>query len=174
MNNLNIKVEDVDLRNLYINHKHYNPGDSGIDLYIPEDIVIYPGETRYIDLGISCEFLEDGKNVSYYLYPRSSLSKTPLILANHVGIIDAGYRGNIIAAVKYIPSLTEIYEICRDDYCLNSEKEFKQKLKSYNIKSGTRLFQICSRNLTPIDRINIVDKLSDSDRGVGGFGSTGF
>ena len=173
MNNLNIKVEDDNLKNLYLNHQHYNPGDSGIDLYLPEDIEIYPGETKYIDLMISCEMLEMGKYVSYYLYPRSSLSKTPLILANHVGIIDAGYRGKIIAAVKYIPSLMDIYEFCKDGSCLESEKDFRQKLTSYKIKSGTRLFQICSRDLRPINKINIVDNLSESKRGSGGFGSTG-
>ena len=42
--------------------------------------------------------LNNDKNIGYYLYPRSSISKTPLILANSVGIIDSGYRGNIKAA----------------------------------------------------------------------------
>ena len=45
---------------------------------------------------------KDEKNVSYYLYPRSSIIKTPLRMSNSVGIIDAGYRGNIIGCVDNI------------------------------------------------------------------------
>ena len=70
-------------------------GDAGLDLYCPCDIEILPGEMRKIDFKIQCEGIDDNsdKNVCYYLYPRSSISKTPLRLANSVGIIDAGYRG---------------------------------------------------------------------------------
>ena len=63
---------------------------------------IKAGDTAKIKLGISCENT-DGKG--YFLFPRSSISKTPLIMANHVGIIDKGYRGNIKVAIKYIPNL---------------------------------------------------------------------
>ena len=84
----------------------------------------------------------------YYLYPRSSLSKTPLRLANSVGIIDSSYRGEIMAAVDNI-----------------SEKDFE-------IKQGQRLFQLCSPTLEPINYI-ITDNLSETKRGEGGFGSTG-
>ena len=92
------------------------------------------------------------KNVSYYLYARSSIYKTPLILANSVGIIDAGYRGEIMGAFRYIP---------RSD----SDEE-------YTVKRGTRLLQICSRDLSPFS-FSVVDELSETRRGEGGFGSTG-
>ena len=100
-----IKTNNEYLKSLYINHEHYNAGDSGIDLFFPEDIRINPGETKEIDLQIQCEALSDQNdniNVSYYLYPRSSIIKTHLRMANSVGIIDAGYRGNIIACVDNI------------------------------------------------------------------------
>ena len=56
--------------------------------YTPHDLVIYPGQTKFIDLGIQTEVKEYNdsdslnRNLSYYLYPRSSISKTPLMLAN--------------------------------------------------------------------------------------------
>ena len=146
-----IKTNNEYLKSLYTNHQHYNPGDSGLDLFCPEDIIIGPGETMKIDLQIQCEALHDNienNNVSYYLYPRSSIIKTPLRLANSVGIIDAGYRGNIIACVDNIKNY-----------------EFK-------IEKGSRLFQICGPTLEPIE-IRVINELSNSQRGSGGFGSTG-
>ena len=77
-------------------------GDAGLDLYCPEEITIDPKDTKQIDFQIQCEGLSDTdsyKNVCYYLHCRSSISQTPLSLANSVGIIDAGYRGNLMAAV---------------------------------------------------------------------------
>ena len=132
------------------NNNRERRGDAGLDLYCPGDMVIGAGDTNQIDLKIQCEgFSEnDGRNVCYYLHCRSSISKTPLRLANSVGIIDAGYRGNIIAAVD------------------NRGNE------PYQIKKGQRLFQIVGRYLEPID-LHLVEELSDSERGNDGFGSTG-
>ena len=135
------------LHNLYMNHSTFHDGDSGIDLFIPNEIIIDGNSTIFINLQIKCEAFENDKNISYYLYPRSSLSKTPLRLSNSVGIIDAGYRGNIIAAVDNI------------------------KDEPYKINAGERLFQICSPTLSEI-QLQIVNNLSITSRGEGGFGST--
>ena len=178
LNCLLIKPITDTTKALYENHQHYNPGDSGLDLYIPNDIDVYLGETKFIDLEIQCEMINSkkNKNTSYYLYPRSSISKTPLILANQVGIIDAGYRGNIIAAVKYIPNITDIFNVFENRNelinCPNPNNIFRENLPKYTIKAGTRLFQICSDNLSPFE-FKIVNNLSDSKRGSDGFGSTG-
>ena len=125
-------------------------GDAGLDLYCPCDMEILPGEMGKIDFKIQCEGIDDNsdKNVCYYLYPRSSISKTPLRLANSVGIIDAGYRGNLMAMVD------------------------NRGPQPYKIKKGQRLFQICGRSLEPIF-LELTEELSDSIRGLGGFGSTG-
>ena len=64
-----------------------------------EDLDINAGETKLIKLGISCEPL-DGK--AYYLFPRSSISKTPLRMSNSIGLIDGGYRGEIMASCDNI------------------------------------------------------------------------
>ena len=157
--NLQIKVirdeiNDESHINRYVNHSHYHMGDSGIDLYCPDTITIESGETKLIDLKIQCQMLKylhiddnNGLPVSYYLYMRSSGARTPLRLANSVGIIDAGYRGNIIAAVDNIKDI------------------------DYTIEAGTRLFQICSGDLSPM-KMEIVNCLPETTRGIGGFGST--
>ena len=137
--------------NYYENFTSHHEGDSGIDLIVPNEIQVAGLKVGTIDHLIQCEMVnEDNKNVSYYLYPRSSISKTNFMMANSVGIIDAGYRGNILAKVR--------------NMSLN-ENEFSI------IKENDKLFQICAPDLKPI-KIKIVDELSDTSRGSGGFGST--
>ena len=150
---IHILPENDTVKAMYEGHGNFHPGDSGLDLFVVEDIVI-PGGSRSnkIDLNIKCEAFPSqsnmGVNISYYLYPRSSISKTPLRLCNSVGIIDSGYRGNIMAFVDNI-----------DD-------------EDYRITAGTRLFQICDPTLNPIT-MSVVNSLSETSRGTGGFGSTG-
>tara|TARA_B100000945_G_scaffold246119_1_gene202442 strand:+ start:532 stop:969 length:438 start_codon:yes stop_codon:yes gene_type:complete len=129
----------------YSNHDHFHKGDAGLDLYVLENQTFKAGETAKIKLGISCENL-DGKG--YFLFPRSSISKTPLRMANSIGLIDGGYRGEIMAACDNIK-----------DY-------------DFSISKGDRLFQLVSADLSEIE-FKITDNLSDSSRGKGGFGSTG-
>jgi dUTP pyrophosphatase len=159
---LNIFFEnnlDENIKNWYINYNTKYAGDSGIDLVCP-DIILFSElnsvETINFQIKTSLLNTETGEYSSYYLYPRSSISNTPLIMANSVGIIDSGYRGNLMAKVKYMPSSSE----CD---------------KKYHIIKGTRLFQICAPNLQNI-KVNIVssiEKLGESNRGEKGFGSSG-
>jgi len=148
MMKLLIKPDNAHIQNFYTNFEHFHEGDSGVDLYCPTTIIIPPKSMYKISFQIKCEMLnQDEKNVSYYLYPRSSIVKTSLRMANSVGIIDAGYRGYIMACVDNIGD-----EPCR-------------------VLAGTRLFQICAGDLTPMS-VKIVNRLSETSRGGGGFGST--
>ena len=140
-----IKVLNNKAKKYYENHGHFHSGDAGLDLYVLENMEFQPGETKLIKLGISCE-PEDG--VAYFLMPRSSISKTPLRMSNSIGLIDGGYRGEIMA-------------------CCDNVKDFK-----YSIKEGERLFQIVASSCSEID-YELRDELEDSTRGEGGFGSTG-
>ena len=142
---LRLKPTSEVVRLMYENHGHFHEGDAGLDLFIIEKQVIKPGETSRIKLGISCENLDQKP---YLLMPRSSISKTPLRLCNGIGLIDAGYRGEIMAAVDNI------------------------KQKSYEVEKGQRLFQLVAMDGGPI-YFELVDVLSSSERGLGGFGSTG-
>ena len=90
---LKLKSDSNEIKTFYENHTSFHKGDSGFDLFIPEKHIIKPGELSHkIDLGISCEahYTKNiSDNISYYLYPRSSIVKTSLRLSNSVGIIDA-------------------------------------------------------------------------------------
>jgi len=95
----------------------------------------------------------------FYTYARSSLSKTPLRLANNQGIIDAGYRGNLIGMFDCI-----------------QQKDNIESGYDYVMEKYTRILQICAPSLIPI-YVNVVDSINDlgpsTSRGDGGFGSTG-
>jgi hypothetical protein len=99
-------------------------------------------------------------NTGYYMYPRSSLSKTMLRLANSVGIIDAGYRGHLIGMFDVI----------------NNEGNSQYSEVCYNGNIYDRYLQICAPGLLPII-VEIVKNKEDlgeeTERGEGGFGSTG-
>ncbi len=140
-----IKPHNDNAWEFYRNHGHFHEGDAGLDLYVLEDIQFDPGETKAIKLGISCE-PEDGK--AYYLFPRSSISKTPLRMANSIGLIDGGYRGEIMAM------------------CDNIKSEV------YTAEKGQRLFQLVATDSSPIS-FELVEDLEMTTRGTGGFGSTG-
>ena len=124
--------------------------DSGFDLFCPDDLKCEGRSImNKIGLGVACAMEKDGKPCAYYLYPRSSISKTGLRLANSVGIIDSGYRGELTAFVD------NVYE------------------SVWPIECGVRLFQICTPDLSPFCRVELVDELDETSRGAGGFGSTG-
>jgi dUTP pyrophosphatase len=144
---LNIIVENNDFLNFYSTFTCHNDGDSGIDL-INNSIICEPFQVATIDFNIKCEMIDIENNTysSYYLVPRSSLANTSFQMANSIGIIDAGYRGNIKAKIRNISLNTSTL-----DY------------NSY--------FQIISPDLKPI-KLNIVSSLSTTKRGDGAFGST--
>ena len=142
---LKIKPRNELISKMYQNHGQFHDGDAGLDLFIVQKQTIEAGKTAKIKLGISCEIVE---KKPYLLMARSSISKTPLRLCNSVGLIDAGYRGEIIAAVDNI------------------------KKEDYTIKSGTRLFQIVAMDGSPLT-FELVSELSGTKRGFDGFGSTG-
>tara|TARA_Y100000992_G_C21198301_1_gene459093 strand:- start:60 stop:593 length:534 start_codon:yes stop_codon:yes gene_type:complete len=130
--------------------------DAGFDLHFPGDEIFNSIKTKFVSMDVMCQMkvynpIQDKwVFTSYYLYPRSSLCKTPLSMANHVGIIDSGYRGNITGGFRNLASDT------------------------FHIERHSRLLQICASDLRPII-VNIInlDQLQDSTRRAGGFGSTG-
>ena len=134
--------------------------DSGFDLLVSTDTKFTQKHTsKFIDMGVKLEMvycnINDNTitNCAFNMHPRSSISKTNLMLANHTGIIDSGYRGPIIGAFRW----------------------FKPKLDDeYVVNKYTRLVQICHPSLCPI-YVVYVDKseLSTTERGIDGFGSTG-
>ena len=142
---LRIKPRNNLVSKMYEEHGQFHDGDAGLDLFVIKEQILEAGKTSIINLGISCETAEKRP---YFLMPRSSISKTPIRLCNSIGLIDAGYRGEIMAAVDNI------------------------KQEDYTINSGQRLFQIVAMDGSPLS-FELVIKLSTTGRGAGGFGSTG-
>ena len=142
---LKIRPFNAEVKQMYENHGHFHDGDAGLDLFVINEQTISAGETTLIHLQVACENTE---NKPYLVMSRSSIGKTPLRLANAVGLIDAGYRGEIMAVVD------------------NIKKEY------YTVEPGQRLFQLVAMDGSPI-YFELVEKLSDTTRGGGGFGSTG-
>ena len=123
-------------------------GDAGMDLVATSIISETTSQITY-GIGIAME-IKDG--FVGLVFPRSSIRKTRLQLSNSVGVIDSGYRGELQATFNKI---TTTIENQKNDY-----------------KVGDRIAQIM---IIPYPQIKFeeVDELSDSDRGKGGFGSTG-
>ena len=183
---LKIYVDDdkfPGLKQKYIDHvlnhnnKMLNPNnfnlDSGFDLFNPTKKILclntqsqcssFSGNSMNVinkfDFGIICsaQTITNTKlfNTGYYMYPRSSLSKTKLRLANSTGIIDSGYRGNLIG-------MFDLINLFNDE--------------EYIVDKYDRLLQICAPSLEPIvvEVVDTIEELgSPTERGSGGFGSTG-
>lgn len=155
--NLYLYIEDPALREKYREYlETRRPTDSGVDVFIPvPSVKVEPHTTTKIGLGIvvaTKDYL--GSLCPCLLIPRSSISKTPLRLANSIGLIDTGYRGELCAAVDNISD------------------------QPYEVSYGDRLFQICSHDFMPFTKFILVEQLeglppAPDNRGVGGFGSTG-
>jgi dUTP pyrophosphatase len=132
--------------------------DAGFNLLVPEQYECYPYSVNKIDFGVICEariISKTHNNPSgFYMYPRSSTgSKTLLRLSNSVGIIDSGYRGNLIGCFDVV--------------------EFHQG-NTQKLEPFQSIVQICAPSLIPI-YVEIVDELyENTERGNGGFGSTGY
>jgi dUTP pyrophosphatase len=165
------------------NDEHF---DAGFDLFAPSDGVFVEHLIK-VDYEISCSArMYTGTkdyNTGYFMYPRSSLSKTPLRLANSTGIIDSGYRGHLIGMFDHTESGyrsylsgvidTEKLEAFTLDAGINP---FKNQRSRYDVKMYDRWLQICAPGLVPIV-VEVVDSSSDlgdqTERGSKGLGSSG-
>jgi len=163
-----INSTDIELINKYKEHiqSHNNKilqdqySDAGFDLFTPENMILkreksFPQKIDY-QLICSAKNMKTNRPSAFYMYPRSSISKTKLRLANNVGIIDSGYRGNLIGMFDLV-HLTHLGE-------------------EVPINKFDRHLQICAPNLMPF-LVTLVSKKEELDlntsRGDGGFGSTG-
>lgn len=144
------------------NRKILNPNnnhiDAGFDIFVPYEQLCMTDQPNKVDHLIRCSavmhtFDNDEINTGYYLYPRSSISNTPLRLANSVGIIDSGYRGHLIGKFDCI----------------------MQNQNQYRIQQFDRLLQICAPGLVPIyvELVLNKDALGVTERESNGFGSSG-
>jgi dUTP pyrophosphatase len=124
-----------------------HPGDAGLDLRAAEGVTVKPGERAMVPTGVAVA-IPDGH--AGFVLPRSGLaSKKGLTLANAPGLIDAGYRGEVVCAVVNL-DLHDPVEIA----------------------AGDRIAQLVIVALPEVSPA-FVEELPESHRGAGGFGSTG-
>lgn len=122
-------------------------GDAGLDLRSNEDVTLAPFERRLVGTGLAIAIPE---GYAGFVQPRSGLAlREGLSMANTPGLIDAHYRGEL--------------KVC----AINLDPE-----KSIHIDRGERIAQLVIQQV-PVVRLEEVDELDATDRGVGGFGSSG-
>jgi len=133
-------------------------GDAGMDLVATSIISDTPEQITY-GLGIA---LEIPKGFVGLVFPRSSIRKTGLQLSNSVGVIDSGYRGELQATFNKLFGSEGMYD----------EMKVNEMQPNEYYKVGDRVAQIM---IIPHPDIQFekADELSDTERGEGGFGSTG-
>jgi dUTP pyrophosphatase len=144
-------------------------GDSGFDLVATEDVIIEPGETAKVPVGLAFE-LPTGYELQ--IRPRSGItSKTKLRV--QFGTVDSGYIGEIGVIVDNIAMSTD-YHMSNPANTIDNEfgTEYYYPIGTYIIRKGDRIAQGV---IAPVATATFteVDMLSETERGEGGFGSTG-
>lgn len=144
---MKIRVKKLDERAVV--PQRATEGSAGADLFacIDEPVLINPGEIKIIKTGIAIEIPD--KNYAAFVYARSGLGiKHGICLANGVGVIDSDYRGEICVGLCNISQ------------------------KPYAVEMGERVAQMV---IMPVDGAEYeeVSDINSTERGQGGFGSTG-
>ncbi|HHY2677445.1 TPA: dUTP diphosphatase [Bacillus toyonensis] len=138
------RLKDVNLP------KYAREFDAGFDLVAAEDTIIWPGETKVVPTGLAFE-IPPGYELQ--VRPRSGMTRNTKLRVV-LGTVDSGYRGEVGVLVD------------------NTEIPISLNMKAHVIERGTRIAQGV---IAPVETAHFVevDELSDSERGIGGFGSTG-
>ncbi len=124
-----------------------NPGDAGLDLYAAEAARVGPGERAMVGCGIALEVPEGHAAL---VLPRSGIAaRHGIALVNSPGLIDSGYRGEVRVLL------------------LNTDRE-----QPFIVETGARIAQLLLTPFTEAAPAEVAD-LSESERGSGGFGSSG-
>ena len=123
------------------------PGDAGLDLYAAEAAVLAPGERASLGTGIAVEIPEGHAGL---VLPRSGIAdRNGIALVNAPGLIDAGYRGEVRVLL------------------LNTDRE-----EAFEVQPGDRIAQLLITPFALLEPVEAIE-LAASERGDGGFGSTG-
>jgi dUTP pyrophosphatase len=120
-----------------------HPTDAGADLFALESYEIYPGEQKLVDTGVAVKI---PPGFAGFIFNRSSQGRRGITIPHSVGVIDADYRGNLKVVLK---------NISEDPYL---------------IEAGDRIAQLVIQR---VELPTFRDSWNDTQRGTGGFGSTG-
>ena len=142
-------VTTPDTKDFYGEDGTLSSDNAGFDLFVPRDVVFAPCERKFVSMEVKAMVMRDGEPQHFWMVPRSSISKTGLMMMNSVGVIDKTYRGDLIAAL------------------------WNTTDAEVTVKKGQRLVQIVSRDMGTIGFFQQVAELPSTARGAGGFGSSG-
>lgn len=147
---LELKVKYLeDMAGEAILPSYSTPGSAAMDLYAANDaaFIIEPGETYFIQTGIAIEIPEGYAGL---VLPRSGLAcHSGITLPNTPALIDSDYRGELLVPLKNMAP------------------------NGYLLRPGQRIAQLMIVPYARVTEITVVEKLSGTSRGSGGFGSTG-
>jgi len=149
MNKLQLKILDPRIGKEIPLPEYATPGSAGMDLRacIDAPITLKPGDTELIPTGIAIHISDPGYAAT--ILPRSGLGhKHGIVLGNLVGLIDSDYQGQLFVS------------------CWNRGNT------SFTIEVADRIAQLVVLPVAQVE-FEMVDEFSDSDRGEGGFGSSG-
>lgn len=128
------------------------PGSAAVDLICTHDILLYPGQTAKVQTGLAINIMQEG--VCAMVLPRSGLgAKEGLILGNSVGLIDNDYQGELL--------------------CFMTNRNETETGKCLIYKAGTRFAQMMFVPFLQPAWIAVAEFSMKTERGEGGFGSTG-
>ena len=173
-----------EVKDLYKSIENRSDENAGFDLFVAEDYEMKAGEVTLLNLGckarmVQC-FLDSAlvpeKEVHFTIYPRSSIWKSGVTQANSVGVIDKSYRGTLMGAVVPIQKPAGYWSKMSGDTKSGSYIWMNCDSRDTGnpiIQKGQRLFQIVAPDMGWIKEVRIVESLSETVRGDGGFGSTG-
>jgi dUTP pyrophosphatase len=171
--------------------KYATAGAAGFDLVAVEDVIIAPGETKKVPLGLAFEIPE---GYVMYLCMRSGIAlRTKLRQSNGIGVIDSDYRGEVAMMFDNTTEITIYHELSDPnewgEVGIISREAFDRKLLrvdggeelrleeayprgTYIIRKGDRIAQGVLAEV-PRAAFEEADELDETERGAGGFGSTG-
>ena len=149
MKSIDVKILDSRLGNEIPLPEYATPGSAGLDLRacLENELVLEPGQTELIPTGMAIHIADPA--YAAIVLPRSGLGhKHGIVLGNLVGLIDSDYQG-------------QLYVSC-----------WNRGNSAFTVGVGERIAQLVIVPVAQV-RFNLVDQFDDSQRGAGGFGSSG-
>lgn len=146
-----------------------HPGDAGMDVYAVEDVTLYPNSPTLVKTGLIAD-IPTGYEIQ--VRPRSGLAlKEGITVWNSPGTVDAGYRNEIGIILLWTP-VCRRREMIKDDARYGILQFDGREPAEKMIWKGDRIAQFVVAPVTRCEPVE-VKEVSDTERGTGGFGSTG-
>jgi dUTP pyrophosphatase len=143
-----------------------HPTDAGFDLVATSCVIDEYGNVVY-GTGLAFEIPEGYVGL---IFPRSSICKRDLALSNAVGVIDSHYRGEVMAKFKQTLAVERFVYSHEDDNVYMIAHDIDCLCTAYKV--GERIAQLIIMPIPAVEMV-LADELSETDRGEGGYGSTG-